>query len=429
MEKNSQNNTDSSLRRISRRNVLKAAGIGGAGMLLGASGIGSFLTSTGNSMTKDETDNNFIPFYGKHQSGIITDMQDHIYFVSLEVTAESRQDLIKLFKDWTNAAAALTEGKGVGEASGKSYLPPKDTGEAAGLSPSNLTITFGVGPGLFVKDGRDRFGLQRKRPKELKDLPLFPLDSLDEKWTGGDICIQACADDLQVAFHAVRNLVRIARGKAVIHWAQTGFQRTKQADLKKETPRNLFGFKDGTVNPDLHNQKELNEQVWVQPEDGTSWLAGGSYMVVRRIQMYIEVWDRSSLRDQEATFGRLRESGAPLGQKHEFDKADYQKKDENSEPVIPMNSHMRLAHGKGQNQILRRSYSYTDGMDPDTGSLDAGLLFICFQRNPDKQFIPMQERLAKQDKLNEYTVHKGSALFACLPGTHKGGYIGETLFS
>ena len=112
-------------------------------------------------------------------------------------------------------------------------MPPKDTGEAEGLSPSNLTITFGVGPSLFVKDGKDRFGLKSKQPAELEDLPNFRLDALEEEWSGGDICIQACADDLQVAFHAVRNLVRIGRGKAIIHWAQTGFQRTKQADRKK----------------------------------------------------------------------------------------------------------------------------------------------------------------------------------------------------
>lgn len=409
--------------------MLKTAGAGGVGMLLGATGIGSLLSLSDTKVTKGETIKDMIPFYGKHQAGIITEAQNHLYFVSLEVTAESREELVQLFKDWTQAAAAMTEGKAVGDQEGNPFLPPKDTGEADGLAPSNLTITFGVGPGLFEKDGKDRFGLRNKKPKELKDLPMFPLDSLEDKWTGGDICIQACADDLQVAFHAVRNLVRIARGKAVIHWAQTGFQRTKQADSKKETPRNLFGFKDGTVNPDVNKGKEMDQQVWVQPGDGPRWLAGGSYMVVRRIQMFIEVWDRTALREQENTFGRHRDSGAPFGQQNESDNPDYNQKDENGQLVIPADSHMRLAHGDGSQQIMRRAYSYADGMDPGTGSFDAGLLFICFQRNPDKQFIPMQERLAKMDKLNEYTVHKGSAIFACLPGTKKGGYIGETLFS
>ncbi|PLT33614.1 deferrochelatase/peroxidase EfeB [Bacillus sp. V5-8f] len=409
--------------------MLKTAGAGGVGMLIGASGIGGLLSLSNTKVTKGETFQDKIPFYGQHQAGIITEAQNHIYFASLNITAGSREEVIKMFKDWTEASAAMTEGKPVGEHDGNLFLPPKDTGEAVGLAPSNLTITFGVGPGLFDKDGKDRFGLRNKKPKELKDLPKFPLDSLEDKWTGGDICIQACADDLQVAFHAVRNLVRIARGKALIHWVQSGFQRTKQADSKKETPRNLFGFKDGTVNPDLNNRKEMDQHVWVQPGDGPGWLTGGSYMVVRRIQMFIEVWDRTALQEQENTFGRHRDSGAPIGQKNEFDTPEYNKKDTNGQLAIPVNSHMRLAHGDGSQQILRRAYSYTDGMDPETGSFDAGLLFICFQRNPEKQFIPMQQRLVKMDKLNEYTVHKGSAIFACLPGTKKGGYIGETLFS
>ncbi|RFU61063.1 iron uptake transporter deferrochelatase/peroxidase subunit [Peribacillus glennii] len=415
-------------KKVSRRNILKTAGAGSVGMLIGATGIGGLLSLSDTKITKGETMKDKIPFYGKHQAGIATEAQHHIYFASLNLTVDNRKELIQLFRDWTEASAAMTEGKAVGDHAGNPFLPPKDTGEAAGLAASNLTITFGVGPGLFEKDGNDRFGLRNKKPKELKELPKFPLDSLEEKWSGGDICIQACADDLQVAFHAVRNLVRIARGKAVMHWTQSGFQRTKQADTKKETPRNLFGFKDGTVNPNTNNGKEMDQQVWVQSGDGPGWLAGGTYMVVRRIQMFIEVWDRTALREQENTFGRHRDSGAPIGQKNEFDSPDYNKKDANGQLAIPIDSHMRLANGDGSQQILRRAYSYADGMDPETGSFDAGLLFICFQRNPEKQFIPMQHRLAKMDKLNEYTVHKGSAIFACLPGTKKGGYIGETLF-
>lgn len=412
-------------KKFSRRDVLKTAGIGGLGAVVGASGLGSILAASDSAQTLEKND--MVPFYGTNQAGIITNPQDHLYFISLEVTTDSKSDLIQLFKEWTEAAALMTAGKTVGDTSSNENLPPKDTGEAVGLSPSHLTITFGVGPSLFVKNGRDRFGLKSKQPSELVDLPKFPFDALKEEWTGGDLCIQACADDFQVAFHAVRNLVRIARGKAVIHWAQAGFQRTKQADAKKETPRNLLGFKDGTVNPNVKSKSELNESVWVQTGDGPNWLLGGSYMVVRRIQMYIEVWDRSTLKDQEATFGRYRDSGAPLGRQKEFDKADFEAVDTTGKLVIPETAHMRVARGDGKAGILRRAYSYTDGMDTKTGSLDAGLFFICFQRRPSKQFIPMQQRLAQSDKLNEYIIHRGSALFACLPGVKKGGYIGESL--
>jgi deferrochelatase/peroxidase EfeB len=414
-------------KKISRRNMLKTAGAGGIGVLMGASGLVGVLSLTEASETKGQT-KDVIPFYGKHQAGITTDVQDHLYFAALNITTKSQTDVIRLFKDWTEAAAQMTKGDPLKDSSSNSFIPPKDTGEAAGLSPSNLTITFGVGPSLFVKDGKDRFGLKVKQPDDLRDLPIFPLDAIEDSWSGGDICIQACADDLQVAFHAVRNLVRIARGKAVIHWAQTGFQRTKRADINKETPRNLFGFKDGTINPNVNKESEMNQQVWVQPEDGPNWLVGGSYMVVRRIQMFIEVWDRTALGEQEKTFGRHRDTGAPLGLKNEFETADFQAKDAHGQLMIPANSHMSLAHGDGTQKILRRAYSYADGMDPKTGSFDAGLLFIGFQRSPSKQFIPMQKRLAQNDKLNEYTVHRGSAIFACLPGVKEGGYIGETLF-
>ncbi|MBE3569854.1 MAG: deferrochelatase/peroxidase EfeB [Bacillales bacterium] len=417
-------------KQISRRDVLKIAGAGGIGLALGASGAGSLLTMTNlfPEATEKDKKNDIVPFYGAHQAGIATPMQNHLYFAALDVTAESRSELIDLFQDWTKAAALMTSGKPVGEVSGNDFLPPKDTGEAEGLSASNLTITFGVGPTFFVKDGKDRFGLKHKQPRELKELPKFPLDALEEKWSGGDLCIQACADDAQVAFHAVRNLIRIARGKATIRWAQAGFQRSKQAASSKETPRNLFGFKDGTVNPDVNNPKEMNKHIWVQLGDGPNWLVNGTYLVVRRIQMYIEVWDRSSLRDQEETFGRYKASGAPLGQKDELDPVDLKKKRADGQYYIPENSHVRLARNDGTEKILRRSYSYADGMDQKTGSLDAGLLFMCYQRMPSRQFIPIQARLSQNDKLNEYTVHRGSAIFACFPGVKKGGYIGESLF-
>lgn len=417
-------------KQVSRRNVLKGAGIGGVGLLLGATGMGGVLSMADAlpSSTLSKNINNHVSFYGKHQAGIATEVQNHIYFASLDVSTTNKEELISLFKDWTEAVDLMTQGKPIGVPAENLYLPPDDTGEAMGLDASNLTITFGVGRTIFIKEGQDRFGLSSKKPKDLEDLPKFPLDSLEEEWCGGDICIQACADDFQVAFHAVRNLVRMARGKASLKWAQAGFQRSKQAAGENETPRNLFGFKDGTVNPDVKSEKELNEQVWVLPSDGPDWLVNGSYLVVRRIQMFIEVWDRTTLKDQEATFGRHRDSGAPLGKKKEFDPIDLEQKDSDNNLSIPTTAHVRVAHGKGEEQILRRSYSYTEGMDLKRGTFDAGLLFISFQKSPTKQFVPIQQRLAMMDKLNEYIIHRGSAVFACLPGIKEGGYIGETLF-
>ncbi|WP_339847115.1 iron uptake transporter deferrochelatase/peroxidase subunit [Paenibacillus sp. FSL W7-1088] len=419
---------DSLKKPLSRREMLKLTGVAGLGLLLGGGGASGLMalgrkSSPASAVEHASPNDKGVPFYGKHQAGIITPAQDFICFAAFDVTAGSADDLRRLFKNWTAAAAPMAAGEMIGEHNTTLNTPPTDTGEAAGLTPSRTTLTFGVGPSLF--DGR--FGLQGRKPKGLRDLPAFAGDALDPQWCGGDLCVQVCADDMQVAFHAIRNLARIARGHAVLRWTQEGFQRTGRADPAGGTPRNLLGFKDGTGNPDTTDAVLMDQTVWAQPADGPGWMAGGSYMAVRRVRMRVEVWDRSTLKDQEATFGRHRDSGAPLGSRGEFDPVDLKAKSADGQPVIPATSHLRLAKGDGSQQILRRSYSYSSGLDAKTGQLDAGLLFISYQRDLEKQFIPIQKRLAKNDKLNEYTVHTGSAVFACFPGIMNGGYIGDTL--
>ena len=155
-------------------------------------------------------------------------------------------------------------------------------------------------------------------------------------------------------------------------------------------------------------------------------MRGGTYMVARRVRMLIEVWDRSSLGDQEATFGRHKASGAPIGRRGEFDAVDLEARGEDGALLVPQDAHVRLA-AQGGEAILRRSFSFTDGTD-DRGQLDAGLFFVCFQRDPRRQFVPMQRRLGANDALNEYISHTGSAVFALPPGAREGGYVGEGLF-
>ncbi|WP_138495945.1 iron uptake transporter deferrochelatase/peroxidase subunit [Paenibacillus pinistramenti] len=417
---------------VSRRDVLKMAGIGGLGLLLGGGAAGALFKGT-KAFTRKEsvlnagrTNEKVHPFYGKHQSGIITPSQNFLCFASFDLTVASINEVRELFQKWTLAAANMTQGSMLGDSAANTSLnlPPADTGEAAGLIPSRTTITFGAGPSFFDS----RFGLASKRPAAFPDLPKFRGDALQPQWCGGDIGVQVCADDLQVAFHAVRNLARIARGSAVLRWTQEGFQRTGAAEPANGTPRNLMGFKDGTGNPDVNDAKLMDEVVWAQAGDGAAWMAGGSYMVARRIRMRLEVWDRSTLDDQQRTFGRYRDSGAPLGGQDEFDPLDLNAKDAAGQPALPVTSHSRLAHMDGNTKLLRRAYSYSSGLDAKTGQLDAGLFFICFQRNVSKQFIAMQQILAASDKLNEYISHVGSAGFACFPGAAEGGYIGDTLF-
>lgn len=242
----------------------------------------------------------------------------------------------------------------------------------------------------------------------------MPNDKLDKKQGGGDIVIQVCADNEQTAFHAVRNLMKQAAGVCEVRFLNKGFL---SGGKNGETPRNLFGFKDGTGNQSTKDENLMNSIVWVQSGE-PDWMTGGTYMAFRKIKMFLDIWDRSSLKEQEDTFGRVKSSGAPFGQKKENDPVKLNQ--------IPADSHVSVAKSTGR-QILRRAFSYTDGIDPKTGYVDAGLLFICFQKDPDRQFVPMLKALAAKDALNEYTQTIGSSLFACPGGCKKGEYIAQRL--
>lgn len=366
-----------------------------------------------------------VEFYGEHQAGIATPQQDRLHFASFDLNVSEAGEVRDLMRVWSEAAAKMCAGQPVGGEEDDAFVPPEDTGEAHDLEAGHLTVTFGFGPTVFEKDGEDRFGFARRRPSALQPIPDMPGDNIDLDLSGGDLCVQACADDPQVAFHAVRNLARIGRGAATIRWSQLGFGRTSSTSSAQKTPRNLMGFKDGTNNLHAEDQEDMDRYVWVR--EAPDWMNGGTYLVARRIRMLIEVWDRSPLLEQEQTIGRHRASGAPLGKKDEFDPVDLKAKGPDGLPVVPVDSHVRLARKSPNERILRRGYSFTDGMDSETGQLDAGLFFISFQRDPQEQFVPLQRRLGQHDRLTEYIQHTGSAVFACPPGIGRGGYVGEGL--
>ncbi|MFI1740441.1 iron uptake transporter deferrochelatase/peroxidase subunit [Streptomyces sioyaensis] len=414
----------------SRRSLL---GWGGAGLALGAvaaGGTAAALRTGGDAQPAgaDATAGSAVAFHGKHQAGIATAVQDRLHFASFDVTTDDRDELIALLKEWTKAAARMTAGDAVGDGAvgGLAEAPPDDTGEALGLPPSRLTLTFGIGPTLFEKDGKDRFGIKARRPEALIDLPQFPGDNLDKTRSGGDLCVQACADDPQVAVHAIRNLARIGFGKVAIRWSQLGFGKTSSTTPEAQTPRNMFGFKDGTHNLAGTDTAALDKHVWVA--DGAakgkeSWMAGGSYLVARRIRMHIETWDRTPRKEQEDIFGRDKGEGAPVGKKNERDTPHLKS-------MLPT-AHVRLAHpdSNGGIRILRRGYSFTDGTD-GLGRLDAGLFFLAYQHDVRQGFVPLQKRLAANDALNEYIQHVGSAVFAVPPGVrHADDWWGRELFA
>jgi deferrochelatase/peroxidase EfeB len=376
------------------------------------------------------------PFYGEHQAGILTPAQSHTYFATFDMAPEAkRDDLVKLLRNWTNAAAKLTRGKPVGAMDGDPANPAADTGEAIGLPPARLTITFGLGPTLFVKDGQDRFGIAAKRPEALIDLPQFPGDQLLDTRTGGDLSVQACSNDAQVTFHAVRQLARLADGVAQIRWVQSGFLPQSNGD---QTPRNLMGFKDGTNNPSTADPKAMDQFVWAD-DPKSQWMRGGSYLVVRRIRIALEHWDRMSLAFQEQTVGRTKSTGAPLGSKNEFDPADLNASDKDGNPVIPDNSHIRLASADNNDgaRILRRSYSYNDGVNFTSErwppwrqgmEYDAGLLFACYQKDPRTGFVKIFDSMSRLDMMNQFVTHTGGGLFVCPGGAANGEHIGRRLF-
>jgi deferrochelatase/peroxidase EfeB len=409
---------------VDRRRFLGGA-LGAAGALA-AGGAGFGVAKAVGADDRAGADAATVPFYGRHQAGIATPAQDRLAFAAFDVTTTDVDALQRMLGTWAAAAAQMTKGLPIGSVETAPQVPPIDTGEALGLPAADLTITVGFGPSLFD----DRFGLAAKRPAALAPIPALPGDTLDPDRSGGDIGVQACADDPQVAFHAIRNFARLARGVAVLRWSQLGFGRTSSTSTAQDTPRNLLGFKDGTNNIKAENTDEMDRFVWVGAEGDQPWMRGGSYLVARRIRMLIESWDTDYLADQEAVFGRFKNSGAPLTGRHEFDPVDLDALEDNK-PVIPLDAHIRLAspHTNGGQKILRRGYSYTDGIDPDTGLLDAGLFFIAFQKDPRKQFVPLQRKLGSHDALNEYIRHTGSGLYAVPPGlSGPGDWWGKTLF-
>ncbi len=419
----------------SRRSILGAVGLGAAGVAIGGIGgvaHGQHRERTRAAQAPGPADLTYA-FNGEHQAGIVTPAQDRMHFAAFDLADDvDLDDLIELMQDWTKAARRLVLGGEVsarGAFGGGELFPPDDTGEAYGLGPCGLTITFGFGRGVFEDaDGKDRFGLREHLPEEFTELPVMVNDFMDNARSDGDLCIQACANDPQVAVHAIRNLTRIAVRKAAIRWSQLGFGRTSSTTADQATPRNLFGQKDGTMNLKAEETEALAEHVWISEEQGPAWAVGGSYLVARRINMTIEVWDTLQLGEQERVTGRNKHEGAPLSGGTEFDQPDFTKTDARGRPLIDERSHVFRVHPDNNDGIrmLRRGYNFVDGNDAQ-GRLDAGLFFIAFINDPAR-FAKVHTNMARDDLFVEYLKTTGSAVFITPPGTMSDdAYVGQGL--
>lgn len=412
----------------SRRRLLKSMGaLGGALALAGGCPVAHAAKpeSAPGTLSPDarmETQ----PFYGEHQAGILTPQQASMMLVAFDVLASDKSELERLFRLLTQRIAFLTTG-GPAPDTPNPRLPPMDSGILGGfIAPDNLTITVSVGASLFD----ERFGLGQQRPAKLEKMTRFPNDSLDAALCHGDLLLQICANTGDTVIHALRDIIKYTPDLLSIRWKREGFISDHAARSKgKETPINLLGFKDGTGNPDSGNSNLMKSVVWVTPDQQEpAWTVGGSYQAVRIIQFHVEFWDRTPLKEQQTIFGRDKHSGAPLGMKHEHDVPDYSRDPEGE--VIALDSHIRLANPRTPetevNLMMRRGYSYSLGVT-NSGQLDMGLLFVCFQHDLEKGFLTVQKRL-NGEALEEYIKPIGGGYFFALPGVKdKRRYLAQSL--
>jgi deferrochelatase/peroxidase EfeB len=235
------------------------------------------------------------------------------------------------------------------------------------------TVTIGLGAGA-IPAGR--------RPAGLAPLPAFEGDALDPAQCGGDLCVLAPP-------HAIE---RFGRPR----WVQTGVQG------------DTLGFRDGTLN--LRRPRDFDRHVWVAGHE-RSWLLGGTFLVLRRIVVE-RSWHALAQAEQERAIGRDKRSGAPLGRRRLYDAPHLEK--------LPPDSHIRLAAPRSNEgaAMLRRGYATADG-----------LLFLGFMRDPRRQYVPLQHKLARHDALSRHTRHVASALFAIPPGARPRGFVGDSLFA
>lgn len=403
---------------LSRRRLLGTAGAAGAaGLVAGAAG-----GVAGTALAGDDTPplstvgSTAVMFHGKHQAGIITAPQSRGHLAAFDLLPDAgRKGAAALLRRWSRTAERLTAGRAAAD----------DTAIALDAGPASLTVTFGFGHSFF-----SRTGLEDRRPAALDPLPAFSSDALDPRRSNGDLWVQIGADDALVAFNALRALQKDAAGTARVRWQMNGFNRSAGATARPMTTRNLMGQIDGTRNP-RPEEADFERRVFV-PEGGGAmdpeWMAHGSYAVVRRIRMLLDAWEELPREEQERVIGRRKDTGAPLTGGTETTPLDLEKTGPDGRPVVPANAHARISmpETNGGAALLRRPFSFHDGFD-EKGVPDAGLLFVCWQADPLRGFVPVQRKLDRGDALSPFIRHEASGLFAVPGGCEPDGYVGREL--
>jgi dye decolorizing peroxidase len=398
-------------RRLGRRRLLQtgAAAFGGAGLGWSASAaVGAAqdpaptpaagAAADGAAVSSPSPGMELVPFRGRHQAGVGTPPQDYLSLLGLDLHDEvDAAGLSRLMRLLTDDADRLSRG-----------LPAlADTEPELAEVPARLTVTFGFGPRIVADLVPTRHGLS------LDPLPPFRTDRLDEAWGQTDLAVQLCADDQLTLAHARRMILKDSRAFADVRWIQDGFRRATGDD--GVSMRNVLGQVDGTVNP-TEADPSFADVVWAGRGTGPAF-AGGTFMVVRRIRAQMESWDRVGREGKELAVGRRLDSGAPLTGTAEHDPPDMDATDDRGLPVIDPASHLARARPREPGErILRRPYNYVVPDPSRPHGEDAGLVFVAFCGDVDRQFVPIQQRLAEQDRLNEWVTTIGSAVYAVPPG-------------
>ncbi|MFC9844265.1 iron uptake transporter deferrochelatase/peroxidase subunit [Streptomyces sp. NPDC060223] len=399
---------------ISRRRLLGTAGA--TGLALGAAGgaAGYATAPSDKAVPLTSVGADMAMFHGKHQPGITTALHASGHLIAFDLAAGAgRKEAAALLRRWSTTAQRLMAGEAAAQ---------DDTDVARDAGPSSLTVTFGFGHSFFA-----RTGLEKQRPVALDPLPDFSSDHLDKARSNGDLWVQIGANDALVAFHALRAIQKDAGSTARVRWQMNGFNRSPGATAQPMTARNLMGQLDGTRNP-KPSETDFDERIFVPASGDPEWMANGSYAVVRRIRMLLDNWEQLSVKAQEDVIGRKKATGAALSGGTETTEMNLDTTDADGNLVVPINAHARITRPdqNGGAAILRRPFSFHDGFDPD-GAPDAGLLFICWQADPVRGFVPVQRKLDRGDALSEFIRHESSGLFAVPGGATEGEYVGQRL--
>jgi deferrochelatase/peroxidase EfeB len=415
--------------RVDRRRFLAGAGTAAAGAAAASVGLGSIAdaasTPTAGEIVAGEGLLDRVPFDGRHQAGILTPRQNQATFVALDSLNPNRRALTGALQALTARIRELTV---LGPAAQAPIdAPPPDTGTIGPvILPDDLTVTAAFGASLFD----ERYGLASQRPPALITMPRFPNDDIDPARSGGDMLLQICANHRDTVVHTLREIMRVLDGAFAIRWTLDGFVGENRGPTTRSSTRNLFAFRDGTANPDVGDSELMDKLVWVKRGQGPAWTAEGSFQVVRVIRMHVEFWDRVGLQEQQNMIGRVRTTGAPLGGTNEFQAPRYDLDPHGKR--IPLDAHIRLANPRtartADQRILRRSYSYHRGVDA-ADTLDEGLLFVAFNKDPARQYAVIQKRLSSEPMI-DYITPVGGGYFFAVPGTvDERGWLGESLLS